>query len=199
MIHGIHFATTIVIPIADMIIGFAQRRQNISEADRPFPQDQIFQLFIDVRSLRISEININVTFETRRQQGDGRIAEVEELQVMDFLDHDALFGTLNVANDDLEDNRTLFSGMTVLQNRLNVLIVNDMGAEPVECFELLITSPDVEGDRDIYECFDDIDNSDSFFCLHEICIVDDDGLFISICLDILSKDMYFFPSRTIYC
>ena len=157
--------------IADMTIGFTQMRQNVSEADRPFPQDQRFSIDVDVRSEGVSEIDFNVTIEVTGS-GAAKVADIRA----DITGNDALFGTLNETTRELMDTRLLVNGSTVLQTPLRVTIINDMDPEPRECFQLLITSPDVEGDRDIYECFNADDNSDSFFCLHEICIEDDDGL-----------------------
>ena len=180
-----------MLPIAEMIIGFINRTSNISEADRQFQQQQRFLFEVAVMSMGVSEITINVTIETRPTEGPGRIAEVAHLAVMNFLDQDALFGSIN-PDGDLDIVLGLVTGSTILQTPLRVTIINDMDPEPVECFELLIVSPDVPGDRDIYRCFDDNVNSDSFFCLHEICISDDDGLFRGICLDVLSKNMFLF-------
>ena len=162
--------------ITDMTIGFTQREQTISEADRPFPQDQRFFLDVDVRSEGVSEIDYNVTIvnETRPMMASG-VARVADIRA-DITGQDALFGIINAITGDLEDTRLLVNGSTALQTPLTVTIVNDMDPEPVECFELLITSPDAAVDRERYVCFDDDDSSLSFFCLHKICIGDDDGL-----------------------
>ena len=180
-----------------MIIGFVQRRQTISEADRPFEQLITFPITVAVMSMVTSEINYNVSFEAPASNM-GRTANVADSSPDNILDHDALFGTFNASTGDLEAARLLINGSLVLQNPLTIDIVNDFNPEPVECFTIDIASPDVAGDRDIYECFDDDDNSDSFFCLHEICIVDDDGQFTDICLNVLLKYTSF-PSRTICC
>ena len=162
-----------------MIIGFTQRRQTVSEADKLFIHDPSFEITIDVRSKLVSEINYNVSFEAPASN-IGRTANVGSNQTFNILGHDALFGTLNEITDDLEAMHLLINGSKILQTSLTVTIVDDFNPEPLECFTIDIASPDVAGDRDIYECFDDDDNKDSFFCLHEICIEDDDGL----CCDI---------------
>ena len=172
--------------ITAMIIGFTQRRQTVSEADRPFPQDQSFEITVNVSSMIVSEINYDVFFEAPASN-IGRTANVGDNQSDDILDHDALFGSVNPITGDLEDFRPLINGSTVLSTPLTLTIINDFNPEPMECFTIDIASPDVIGDRDIYECFDDDDNMDSFFCLHEICIEDDDGLFSDIHLSVLLK------------
>ena len=128
----------------------------------------------------MSEINYNVSFEAPASNM-GRTANVADSRPANILDHDALFGTFNSSTGDFEDRGLLINGLRVLLNPLTITIVNDYNPEPEECFTIGIASPDVAGDRDIYECFDDDDNNmDSFFCLHEICIEDDDGLFTDI-------------------
>ena len=168
-----------------MIIGFTQRRQTVSEAYGPFPQNQSFLITVDVRAMGVSEINYNILFEVPASNM-GRTANVGDNTNILF-DHDALFGNLNATTGDLEDLRLLFSGTTHLSSPLTLTIVNDINPEHMECFTIDITSPDVAGDRDIYECFDDDYNIDSFFCLHDICIEDDDGLLSDIYLHVLLK------------
>ena len=173
--------------IAAMIIGFTQRRRIVSEADGPFRQDLSFLITVDVGSMNVSDINYIVSFEAPASNM-GRTANVGDNQALYYtFDHDALFGTFNATTGDLEDLRLLPSGSTILSNPLILTIVNDFNPEPEECFTIDIASPDVAGDRNIYECFDDDDNMDSFFCLHEICIVDDDGLFSNIHLRVFLK------------
>ena len=172
--------------IAVMIIGFTQRRQTVSEADRPFIQDQSFEITVDVESMIVSERNYDIIFETPASNM-GRTANVGDSQSANILDHDALFGSFIPFTGDLEDRRLLINGSKVPSSPLTLTIVNDFNPEPLECFTIYIASPDVPGDQSIPECSDDDDNSDSFFCLHEICIEDDDGLFRDTCLDMLSQ------------
>ena len=166
-----------------MIIGFSQRRQTVSETSGPL--ELVAVLEIDVRSLIVSEINYDVTFETPISNMD-RTADVGAINPgpANIFDHDALFGTTNETVGDLEDSRKLPNGQIILSTPLAITIINDFKPECVECFTISIASPDITGDRDIYECFDDDDNMDMFFCLHEICIEEDedDGLFIDICV-----------------
>ena len=158
--------------IAVMIIGFTQRGQNVSEADVPNVTD--FQIIVNVMSFIVSEINYNVIFETPNRRGIG-VPDVGDLK-SSIRGHDALFGTFNETVDDFQEIHLLSNGS--LSTSFIVKIINDFTPEPVECFTINIVSPDVAGDRDIYECYDDHDNMNMFFCLHKICIEDDDGLFI---------------------
>ena len=163
---------------AAMIIGFAQRRRTVSEADTPFI---MFEITVDVRSMIVSEINYEVSFEVPASNM-WRTANVADLLSANILDHDALFGFFNATTGDLEDARLLINGSTFLSFPLTLSIINDFNPEPLQCFTIDIASPDVA-----YECFDDDDNSNSFFCLHEICIEDDDGQFRDTCSDALLK------------
>ena len=181
-----------------MIIGFTQRTQTVSEANRPFLREQIT---VDVRSMVVSEIDYNISFEAPASN-IGRTANVGDIQAANILDYDALFGVFNPSTDDLEDFRLLNNGSRGLTIPLTLTIVNDFYPEPMECFTIYLASPDVVGDHDIYyECFDDNDNINSFFCQHQICIEDDDGLFSDIYLNMLFKTIYYaFTSRAIcYC
>ena len=163
--------------IAAMIIGFAQRRRTVSEVDRAFPHDRLFFITVDVRSMVVSEINYNVSFEAPASN-IGRTANVADSQPTDILAHDALFGTFNAATGDLETQRLLINESTITTTPLTLAIINDFKVEPLECFTISIVSPD--RGHSIYECFDDDESSNSFFCLHEICIENDDGLFIQV-------------------
>ena len=163
-----------------MIIGFSQRRQTVSEAERPHVQSQSFLISIDVKSMVQSEIDYTVSFEAP-SSNMGRTARVGNNTPENILDHDALFGYFDTTTGYLEDARLLVNGSKSLSTSLTLTIVNDFDPEPVECFTIGIASPDItEQYRDIYECFNEKDNMDSFFCLHEICIEDDEGLFSDI-------------------
>ena len=170
--------------IADMTIGFTQRRQTVSEAVEPLILDQIFEITVDVRSKIVSEINYYFNFGIF---ASGRTARVGSIETANTFDHDVLFGFINPFTGDLEEARHLINGSKVLSSPLKLTIINDFNPEPLECFTIYIGSPDIPGDQSIPECFVDDDNSDSFFCEHEICIEDDDGLFRDICLDLLSQ------------
>ena len=179
--------------IVAMIIGFVQRRQTVSEASpivSPIPVLS-FPINVDVLSMIVSEINYTVTFEAPASNM-GRTAKVGDYRATNLLDHDAIFGIFNATTGDLEDTHLLMNGSRTLQTMLTITIINDFNPEPEECFTIAIASPDVAEDRDIYECFDDADNMDSFFCLHDICIEDNDGLFRDISLDVLLKYIFFF-------
>ena len=151
-----------------MIIGFTQRRQFVSESDAPFGS---LNLTLDVRSLRVSEREYGVQF---RVLGTGN-ATVEAINVQFSIHFDALFGVRYGEEYPIEDYRRLFVG-SLTSSPLITTIINDFVPEdPLKCYEIRIVSPDEFGFRDIFTCNEDENNPMSFFCLHTICIEDDDG------------------------
>ena len=162
--------------IAAMIIGFSQRRQTVSEADRTFIQDQSFPISVGVMSMITSEINYNISFEAF-SGNMGQKASVGDIQQKDILDYDALFGEFNHSTGNLQVTSRMFSGSTFPNSPLTVTIINDFTPEPQECFTMGIgiVIPDIVRSRDVYKCFNEEEDVDTFFCLHEICIEDDDG------------------------
>ena len=161
---GLHFYNTIA-----MTIGFTQRRQTVSEADR---QNQSFTVNVEISSMLQSETSYAVTFKAPANN----MGLVGCNQPLNLLDYDALFENFNVTTGHFDGLRLQINGSMVLSTPLTLTIANDFNPELVECFTISIASPDVAKDRDIFECFDDDDNMDMYFCLHEICIEDDDGL-----------------------
>ena len=162
-----------------MIIGFSQRRQTVSEADRPFIKDQSFSTDVDVMGMITSELNYNITFEA--SSGNmGQKSSVGDTQQKNMLDYDALFGEFSHSTGNLQVTSRMVSGSTVPNSPLTVTIINDFTPEPQECFTMSIgiVIPDIVRSRDVYKCFDEEEDVDSFFCLHEICIEDDDGQFV---------------------
>ena len=158
---------------AAMIIGFSQRRVTVSESDA-LPDEDLFQHQIDVHSMRLSEIEYEVQF---RVLNTGT-ADVEATNLQSSNIYDALFGVRDNPQEPLEDSRPLPIYNLELIDPLNAMIRDDFNAEDdEECFTIVILSPDLQNDRNIFTCNgDDVDATD-FFCLYTICILDDDGQF----------------------
>lgn len=133
------------------------------------PENDVF-INVDVHSLILSELNYEIQF--RHQRGSST-ADVENIIFPRPGRFDALFGSQRTLLDPLEDSRILTGGtrtQTVLTR-----ILNDFSPEELECYTLQILSPDVIGERDNFECYGDGDDPTDFFCLHTICITDNDG------------------------
>ena len=147
-----------------MVIGFEIRDQTVSESQAPAGMDR-FPIIINITSERTSEIDYEVPVRHVDYVGE---ATLEGLQPT-TLEFDAVFG----AGDPLEVTRVLFAGNQRLQ--ITTIIINDFRAEDRECFSLRVVVTDAgRGMRMSFRCNEDGDG-DAFFCLHTICIIDDDG------------------------
>ena len=150
-----------------MIIGFIQRRQTISESDA-----RSGELTLVVGSLRISEIE----YETQFRVLETGNANVEAHNMQFSTRFDALFGIRDSEGDSIEDSRPLTVGNQILETVLTTTVINDFIPENVECYEIRIFRPDVGfRSHNSFTCNEDEGRPVNFFCLHTICIEDDDG------------------------
>ncbi|CAI8022403.1 hypothetical protein GBAR_LOCUS13163 [Geodia barretti] len=153
-----------------MIIGFTQRIRTVSEGQ--VPGMDMFQLEINVESVRTAEKEHPMLF---RLQETSTNATVETLTPASPL-FDATFGLRENPDDPIEETRDLDQGTrTVLP--LLTTIRNDLIPEKLECYTIRIFSRDVPGRQALFECNDDTEMADNYFCVHTICIEDDDEPF----------------------
>ena len=144
-----------------MIIGFTQRGQTVSESHTP-PE-----ISLGVNSSRISELDYEVLFRVL----ETGTATVEAFNMQFQTRFDAVFGTTFDEQSPITDQRVLMAGSLEL-SRIETRIVNDFIPEdPIECFEIRILSLDIMT-RILFTCNED---EADFFCIHTICIKDDDG------------------------
>ena len=134
----------------------------MSESQAPSGMDR-FPIRINITSNITSEINYEVPLRHVDNVGD---ATLEGLQPT-TLEFDALFG----AGDPLEETQILLAGGQRLQ--ITTFIINDFRPENQECFSLRVFVLDI-GVHENFRCNED-GVGDGFFCLHTICIIDDDG------------------------
>lgn len=153
-----------------MVIGFQNRSLTVSESDSGSGSD-LFQREIVVDCLRKSERDYQVLF---RLQLASSTALVEAITLQFSSRYDALFGNRDNPGDPIQDERILRVGGFFF-SPLTTLIRNDFLPEETECFSILITSPDVPGFRTNFECNTDASGATDYYCLHTICIEDDDG------------------------
>ena len=146
-----------LLPSPAMIIGFTTRSQTVSEGDAP-PGSDFNVLTIDVATERTSERFHTIVF---RHMESASTAIVQS----NVIQHDPLFDALfgNEDNDPIEERYPLQPGSDVIR------------FEDDECYTIGIFTTDVTGARELFDCNDDADMADNFFCLHTICITDDDG------------------------
>ena len=145
-----------------MVIGFEIRNQTVSESQAPAGMNR-FPIRINIMSERESEIDYEVTLRHIDNVGEATLEGLQPTTVV----FDALFG----AGDPLKETQILFAGGQRLQ--ITTFIINDFRAEDRECFSLRVVVMDA-GVRRYFRCNED-GAGDAFFCLHTICIIDDDG------------------------
>ena len=145
-----------------MIIGFTQRRQNVSEGGAE--GTETFLLSINVATERQSEREHEMIF--THLGGTATVVSFTSLT----SDYDARFGGQEV------DPLTQFDSLLPLESTVRPLpieIRNDFITEAHECFTIGISPFFSEGDRDLFRCNPDTESN--FFCKHTICIINDDG------------------------
>ena len=57
-------------------------------------------------------------------------------------------------------------------------IRNDFRVEDQECFTIRVLPYDIYGRRELFDCYEDIVGAPNYFCLTEVCIEDDDGMYL---------------------
>ena len=156
-----------------MIIGFTSRSQTVSEGDAP-PGSDFNLLTIAVATERTSERIHTILF---RHLESGSTAIVQNYFIQRDPLFDALFG--NVDSDPLEEIYVLDPGSNVIPS-LVTEVLNDFRPEDDECYTIGIFITDITGAREfLFTCNGDDSMADNFFCLHTICITNDDGKFIA--------------------
>ena len=158
----------------EMVIGFTQRTQTVSESQAPETTDR-FDIPLDVHARKISEKEFVINFIVLLGNA------VVQPTNMILNTPDALFGTRNDAGFDI----TFTSSLTLLKATLRTppfaVIIDDFLPEAEEFFEIGIVLPDSE-DRDNFECTreEEVPPPGGFFCRHTIFIVDNDGQLIIV-------------------
>ena len=147
-----------------MVIGFEIRSQTVSESQASAGMDR-FPIRINITSERESEIEYEVPLRHVENVGEATLVGYNPTTLV----FDAVFGT----GDPLTKTYVLFAGNQRLQT--TTFIINDFRAEDQECFSLRVVVMDAgPGVHRNFRCNED-SAGDAFFCLHTICIIDDDG------------------------
>ena len=137
---------------------------------------------IEVHAKITSEVEYTIGFRHIRREAIN-IATVETLNFIDPVfdtDFDARFGERpnpNNEDDPLEITRILQVGRLEPLRSLVTTIFPDVRPEGNESYTINIFVIDTEtgGGRVNYECNENEDNPDDFFCDHTVYIIDDDG------------------------
>ena len=175
-----------------MIIGFTTRSQTVSEGDAS-PGSDFNRLTIDVDTERTSERVHIIVF--RHCESAGTAIVQSNVMRRDPL-FDAIFG--NQDNDPLEERFPLLPGESEIPSRVTE-VLNDFRPEDEECYTIGIFTTDVGGARELFDCNDDNDMADNFFCLHTICIINDDGRFHIACFHFCLQSCLFSFSTVCCC
>lgn len=142
-----------------MIIGFAERIQNVSESGDE--SDLLHQVLIQVVTLRTAEREHPIPFRLMKSRGTATVGPLDSHTDPYF---DAYFG--------YQDHRDSITLEIVLQAGVDTipplvtLIRNDIFPEQEECFTIQLFPVT------IHECNDSI-HADKYFCEHTICIESD--------------------------
>ena len=155
-----------------MIIGFTSRSQTVSEGDAP-PRTDFNRLTIGVGTERTSERFHTIVFR-HLESASTAIVQSNVRQRNPLFD--AIFG--NEDNDPIEERFPLQPGESDIPSRITD-VLNDFRPEDDECYTIGIFPTDIPGARELFICNDDVDMEDNFFCLHTICITNDDGRLVS--------------------
>ena len=155
-----------------MIIGFTSRSQTVSEGDAP-PRTDFNRLTIGVGTERTSERVHTIVF---RHLESASTAIVQSNVIQRDPLFDAIFG--NEDNNPLEERFPLLPGESDIPSHVTE-VLNDFRPEDDECYTIGIFTTDVGGARELFDCNDDADMADNYFCLHTICITNDDGRFMA--------------------
>ena len=142
------------------------------------PGTDEFPLYIDVATLRVSERVHRMLY---RVLSSGT-ADVVSFSSFDNLDYDARFG--GVQADPIEEEDHLLPGRNTT-GPLPTAIRNDFLVEAKECYSIRIIPIVIPGLREVFMCNEDDTNLTNNFCMHTICIEDDDGKFIITSVDVI--------------
>ena len=167
--------SAIVIHLTAMIIGFTTRTVCVPE-NNPAPGFDVWLLPTEVATVRTAEREHPMNF---RLQVSSKTAIVEPIGAVANPLYDATFGTRDNINDPIE----VYFVLEALQDTippLTTFIRDDRRPEnEKECFTIRIFPVDVPGRRELFDCNEDDSGADNYFCKTEICIMDNDGRFLT--------------------
>ena len=157
------------ISLSPAIIGFTQRSQTVSEADGQPGLD----LFTPISIHASRAVDRDYIFVLRVLE-DISTAIVEGVNIPLSPFTDALFGIRSEIGDRaIEETRVIPTGdVEPLGGLIFAQIRNEFRIEDQECFTIQIFPEETSNN---FSCNEDAVNATDFFCLHTICIEDDDG------------------------
>ena len=142
----------------------------MSEADAP-PGLELFTLLINVHASRAVDRDYIFTL---RVLENISTATIEGLNFPFGPFVDAVFGIRSESGDRvIEQSHMVLTGdVEPFGGSIFAQIRNELRTEDQECFTIQIFSSETSNN---FSCNEDAVNATDFFCLHTICIEDDDG------------------------
>lgn len=188
----------ILFSFGGMTIGFTTRSQTVSEGDAP-PGD-LFQVLIDIATLRTSEMDLGILFIISRSHGNPAMVTVSsQLQDYSASEYDAIFHSEGFGHNPYD-----YLEYYILQPNQNTIpslmsfVINDIRSELQECYTIRISGF-------FYYEYTIVCNSSEdateYFCYHTICIDDDDDGTCIVCNAIVFVHSHniLYPHRVLYC
>ena len=156
----VRFIAVLRFPILEMVVGFTDRFQTISESIFPDQDEEQFDITITISSKRVSEQEYRMQFSLQPGLTNATVVPL----ISSTPNFDVRFGAQE--SDLVPGSRSI---------TITAEVKDDLRPEDKECFTVLIETIDTAL-RATFSCISDGDTSEqSYFCLHTVCIVDDDG------------------------
>ncbi|CAI8015468.1 hypothetical protein GBAR_LOCUS9583, partial [Geodia barretti] len=147
----------------EMVVGFTDRFQTISESIFPDQDEEQFDITITISSKRVSEQEYRMQFSLQPGLTNATVVPL----ISSTPNFDVRFGAQE--SDLVPGSRSI---------TITAEVKDDLRPEDKECFTVLIETIDTAL-RATFSCISDGDTSEqSYFCLHTVCIVDDDDPFV---------------------
>ena len=168
-----------------MIIGFTTRSVCVPE-NNTYPGLDVWLLPNEVATVRTAEREHPMNF---RLQEASSLAIVEPIGTLAKQLYDAAFGSRDNIGEPIEVFFVLDPLVDTIPP-LTVFVRNDLRPEYEECFTLRVLPVDVPGRRELFACNEDDSGADNYFCQTEICIMDDDSMFLTF--NTIANDHFIF-------
>lgn len=146
------------------IVGFTER------SSRKVNDSRTFDLAIDLNVETVSERFHAFFFYVLNSSRNATVRGISSEEELTDEEADAEFGAL--IGGCLVEEDVLFPNETNFFKGISTTIIGDNFNEGVECFTILISSPDQKDAPDIFHCNKD-DGAKTSYCFHTVCIYDD--------------------------
>ena len=157
-----------------MIIGFT--RTVCVPENNTEPGFDIWFLPIEVATLRTAEREHPMIFRVQEASSTAIVEPIGDVVNQLF---DAIFGSRENIGDPIEEFFILEALRDTISSRTAFIRDDQRPEDEKECFTLRVLPVDVPGRRELFSCNEDDSGADNYFCQTEICIMDDDSMFLT--------------------